>query len=297
MFTSRCHGTRVVEGRRGSGYSGDDGALARYLRDVKRHPLLTREEEVHYAREVQKGSEAAKETLVNSNLRFVVNVARQYQHRGIPLVDLISEGNIGLIKAVEKFDPERGYHFTTYAVWWIKQSILKALESTSRTIRLPAHVASVLERIGWAHNELRAASGQDPTVDNIAAFLDLPAQRVADLLQVSRETLSFEAPVFADGDSVELGDSVSDARTTSPEEAALARALADDINALLETLPSRESDILQSRYGLNGRRALTLTELGRRYQLTKERIRQIEKRALQRLQVSLRLRTLEGYLD
>lgn len=274
----------------------EDGALARYLADLKRHPLLTREEERRYARAARAGDEMAKEKLINSNLRFVVNIARQYQHRGIPLADLISEGNIGLLKAAEKFDPERGYHFTTYAVWWIRQAILKALEASSRTIRLPAHAAGIVERIGWARTELRGRLSREPSVDEVAEFLDLAPQRVAELLSVSRELLSIEAPAFDDGTAAQIGDSVRD-RASSPEEEAMAGVLKADINYVLGSLSERESDILQSRFGLNGRQRLTLTELGRRYRLTKERVRQIEKRALQQLQLSLNLRMLEGYLD
>lgn len=274
----------------------EDGALASYLADLKRHPLLTREEERRYARAARAGDEVAKERLINSNLRFVVNIARQYQHRGIPLADLISEGNIGLLKAAEKFDPERGYHFTTYAVWWIRQAILKALEASSRTIRLPAHAAGIVERIGWARTELRGRLSREPSVDEVAEFLDLAPQRVAELLSVSRELLSIEAPAFDDGNAAQIGDSVRD-RASSPEEEAMAGVLKADINHVLGNLSERESDILQSRFGLNGRQRLTLTELGRRYRLTKERVRQIEKRALQQLQLSLNLRMLEGYLD
>jgi len=274
----------------------EDGALASYLADLKRHPLLTREEETRYARATRAGDQVAKEKLINSNLRFVVNIARQYQHRGIPLADLVSEGNIGLLKAAEKFDPERGFHFTTYAVWWIRQAILKALEASSRTIRLPAHAAGIVERIGWARTELSERLSREPSVHEIATFLDLPPQRVTELLAVSRELLSFEAPAFDDGTAAQLGDAVRDPGRL-PEEEAMAGVLKADINHVLGSLSQRESDILQSRFGLNGRKRLTLTELGRRYRLTKERVRQIEKRALQQLQVSLRLRVLEGYLD
>ena len=274
----------------------EDGALASYLADLKRHPLLTREEETRYARAARAGDQVAKEKLINSNLRFVVNIARQYQHRGIPLADLVSEGNIGLLKAAEKFDPERGFHFTTYAVWWIRQAILKALEASSRTIRLPAHAAGIVERIGWARTELSERLSREPSVHEIATFLDLPPQRVTELLAVSRELLSFEAPAFDDGTAAQLGDAVRDPGRL-PEEEAMAGVLKADINHVLGSLSQREADILQSRFGLNGRKRLTLTELGRRYRLTKERVRQIEKRALQQLQVSLRLRVLEGYLD
>ena len=274
----------------------EDGALASYLADLKRHPLLTREEETRYARAARAGDQVAKEKLINSNLRFVVNIARQYQHRGIPLADLVSEGNIGLLKAAEKFDPERGFHFTTYAVWWIRQAILKSLEASSRTIRLPAHAAGIVERIGWARTELSERLSREPSVHEIAAFLDLPPQRVTELLAVSRELLSFEAPAFDDGTAAQLGDAVRDPGRL-PEEEAMAGVLKADINHVLDSLSQRESDILQSRFGLNGRKRLTLTELGRRYRLTKERVRQIEKRALQQLQVSLRVRVLEGYLD
>jgi RNA polymerase primary sigma factor len=275
----------------------DTTPLADYLNDLKRHPLLTREEEQRYARAARDGDEHAKEMLVNSNLRFVVNISRQYQNRGIPLSDLISEGNIGLLKAVDKFDPERGYHFTTYAVWWIRQSIMKALEAQSRSIRLPAHAASVVERIGWARSELRQRQRGEPTTDQIARFLDLPVQRVAELLSVSRDPLSLESPAFDEDVPAELGDSVRDQAGRSPEDEAMANVLKADINDVLGSLSRRESDIVQSRFGLNGRQRLTLNELGRRYRLTKERVRQIEKRALERLQVSLQARILHGYLE
>ena len=227
----------------------------------------------------------------------MVNISRQYQNRGIPLSDLVSEGNIGLLKAVEKFDPERGYHFTTYAVWWIRQSIMKALEAQSRSIRLPAHAASVVERIGWARSELRQRQRREPTTDQIARFLGLPVQRVADLMSVSRDPLSLESPAFDEDVPAELGDSVCDKAARSPEEEAMANVLKADINNVLGSLTRRESDIVQSRFGLNGRQRLTLNELGRRYRLTKERVRQIEKRALERLQVSLQARMLHGYLE
>lgn len=275
----------------------DTTPLADYLSDLKRHPLLTREEEQRCARAARDGDEQAKEKLVNSNLRFVVNISRQYQNRGIPLSDLVSEGNIGLLKAVEKFDPERGYHFTTYAVWWIRQSIMKALEAQSRSIRLPAHAASVVERIGWARSELRQRQRREPTTDQIARFLGLPVQRVADLMSVSRDPLSLESPAFDEDVPAELGDSVCDKAARSPEEEAMANVLKADINNVLGSLTRRESDIVQSRFGLNGRQRLTLNELGRRYRLTKERVRQIEKRALERLQVSLQARMLHGYLE
>ena len=275
----------------------DTTPLADYLSDLKRHPLLTREEEQRYARAARAGDEQAKEKLVNSNLRFVVNISRQYQNRGIPLSDLISEGNIGLLKAVEKFDPERGFHFTTYAVWWIRQSIMKALEAQSRPIRLPAHAASVVERIGWARSELRQRMRREPTTDQIALFLDLPERRVAELLSVSRDPLSLESPAFDEDVPAELGDSVRDKAARSPEEEAMANVLKADINDVLGSLSRRESDIVQSRFGLNGRQRLTLNELGRRYRLTKERVRQIEKRALERLQMSLQAQMLHGYLE
>ncbi len=275
----------------------DTTPLADYLSDLKRHPLLTREEEQRYARAARAGDEQAKEKLVNSNLRFVVNISRQYQNRGIPLSDLVSEGNIGLLKAVEKFDPERGFHFTTYAVWWIRQSIMKALEAQSRPIRLPAHAASVVERIGWARSELRQRLRREPTTDQIALFLDLPEKRVAELLSVSRDPLSLESPAFDEDVPAELGDSVRDKAGRSPEEEAMANVLKADINDVLGSLSRRESDIVQSRFGLNGRQRLTLNELGRRYRLTKERVRQIEKRALERLQMSLQAQMLHGYLE
>jgi RNA polymerase primary sigma factor len=257
--------------------SDEDNLLLLYLREINRIPLLTRSEEEKLAREAARGSRTAKEKLARANLRFVVNVAKRYQHRGLPLEDLISEGNIGLLHAIERYDVEKGYHFISYAVWWIRQAILTAISEKSRMIRLPAGRA----------NELIAA-------EQSSAPLNARAARLA---AVAREPLSLDAPIGAGDDASPFGETVEDRARPSQEDRVVEDALRDDIEAVLGTLARKEAEILRARFGLNGRRALSLRELGSRYKLTKERIRQIEKRAIRQLQKSDRSPHLRSYME
>lgn len=273
----------------------DENVLSIYLKEINRIPLLTREEENHYARRAAQGDQAAKDKLVNANLRFVVNVAKKYQNQGLPLADLISEGNIGLINAIERFDVEKGYHFISYAVWWIRQAILKAICEKSRMIRLPLNRANELVQIEKARKQLQADKNVEPEVSEIAHAVSMEEDHVNDLINISRDMVSLETPVYAEKDSSLLGDFIEDQGYTHPEEEVIESSLKKDINDVLETLSEKESDIIQHRFGLNGRTPLSLKEIGDRYNLTKERIRQIEKKALKRLQHPKRTQYLEAY--
>lgn len=274
----------------------DENVLSMYLQEINQIPLLTRDEEDNYARLAADGDKHAIDMLIRSNLRFVVNVAKKYQNQGLPLSDLISEGNIGLMNAIKRYDVERGYHFISYAVWWIRQAILKAICEKSRLIRLPLNRANELVQIEKAKKELQGEKGEDPDAEDIADVVDMDAGHVNDLIKISREHISLETPVYNEKDSSELGDFIEDSDYMSPEESAVEKALQEDINRTLETLSDKEADILQYRFGLNGRKPLSLKEIGDRYDLTKERIRQIEKKAIKRLQHPSRKRYLESYV-
>jgi RNA polymerase primary sigma factor len=233
--------------------------------------------------------------LINANLRFVVNVAKKYQNQGLPLSDLISEGNIGLMNAIERFDVDKGYHFISYAVWWIRQAILKAICEKSRMIRLPLNRANELVQIERARKELQTEKGEDPEMKEIAKAVNMDEEHVTDLLNISRDLISLETPVYAEKDSSILEDFIEDDGYTHPSEEVIEKSLRDDINSVLDTLTEKESEIIQYRFGLNGRNPLSLKEIGDRYNLTKERIRQIEKKAIKRLQHPSRSQYLEAY--
>lgn len=276
--------------------SNDSNVLSIYLKEINKVPLLSREEEDRYARAAAIGDKHAKDMLVKSNLRFVVNVAKRYQNQGMPLSDVISEGNIGLINAIERYDVDKGYHFISYAVWWIRQSILKAICEKSRLIRLPLNRANELVQIEKARKYVSAGLSEDGELAEIAKMLDMDASHVADLVNISRDLVSLETPVFDERDSSVLGDFVENGNYQAPEEFVIANGLRDDINGVLETLTEKEREVVQYRFGLNGRRAMSLKEIGDRFHLTKERIRQIEKAALKRLSVPGRAEVLEGYV-
>jgi RNA polymerase primary sigma factor len=274
----------------------DENVISIYLKEINRIPLLTREEEDKYARLAAKGDKHAKDMLVKSNLRFVVNVAKRYQNQGLPLADLISEGNIGLINAIERFDVDKGYHFISYAVWWIRQAILKAVCEKSRLIRLPLNRANELVQIEKARKTLEGGYSENGEVREIARLLEMDEEHVADLLNVARDLVSLETPVFDERDSSVVGDFVENDLYASPESVAIDNNLRDDINEALETLSEKEREVVQYRFGLNGRRAMSLKEIGDIFHLTKERIRQIEKNALKRLSHPTRSAVLNSYV-
>jgi RNA polymerase primary sigma factor len=275
----------------------NENVLSIYLKEINSIPLLTRKEEDTYARKAAEGDEKAKEMLIRANLRFVVNVAKKYQNQGLPLLDLINEGNIGLMNAIKKFDVNRGYHFISYAVWWIKQAILKAICEKSRMIRLPLNRANELVQIEKARKEILSATGSEPETDEIAGFLDMNKEHVESLLNISRDLVSLEAPVFNEKESTLLGEFVEDSDYKSPDEMIIERSLKEDINNVLQTLTEKEAEIIRYRFGLNGNIPMSLKEVGDRFHLTKERIRQIEKKALKRLQHPSRSQFLESYIS
>jgi RNA polymerase primary sigma factor len=274
----------------------DENTLSIYLREINKIPLLSREEEDAVARNAAKGDKAAQDKLVKANLRFVVNVAKKYQGQGLPLQDLISEGNIGLLNAIKRYDVDKGYHFISYAVWWIRQAILKAICEKSRMIRLPLNRANELVQIEKARKLIHDEGSADGEIREIARLLDMGASHVEDIINISRDPVSLESPVYADKDSSLLGDFIEDEGYQSPDQYVVDMALHSDIEAILDTLNHKEADIIRCRYGLGNRTPMSLKEIGDRFNLTKERIRQIEKKALKRLQHPSRKRFLESYV-
>jgi RNA polymerase primary sigma factor len=274
----------------------DVSSLSVYLREINKIPLLTRAEEIDLARRAAKGLQDAKDKLIKANLRFVVNVAKKYQNQGLTLSDLISEGNLGLITAVDKFDVEKGYHFISYAVWWIKQSILKAICEKSRMIRLPLNRANELLQIEKVKREIGSNKDGEADIDEIADFLDMDKSRINDLINASKEFVSLETPLSSDKDANTISDLMEDTKGADPEEILINNTLQDSIEEVLSTLTDKESNVIKFRFGLNGERPHSLKEIGDKYNLTKERIRQIEKKAISRLRHPIRSQKLQSYI-
>jgi RNA polymerase primary sigma factor len=274
----------------------DESTLSLYLKEINKIPLLTREQEDEISRKAVAGDKAAQAKLVEANLRFVVNVAKKYQNQGLPLDDIISEGNIGLMNAIERFDPDKGYHFISYAVWWIRQAILKAIYEKSRMIRLPLNRANELVQIEKTRKAMLTEMGEDPSDEEISRVTGIKIQDVTDLQAISRDLVSLESPVYDERDSSTLGDFVEDSAHQGPVEQALMTSLSEDIESILGTLTEKEADILRHRFGLGDRKPLSLKEIGDTYNLTKERIRQIEKKALDRLRHPSRSQYLQDYM-
>lgn len=279
-----------------SSFHADENILSMYLKEINRIPLLTREEEDNAAREAAKGNMRARDKLVNANLRFVVNVAKKYQGQGMPLLDLISEGNVGLLNAIERYDVSKGYHFISYAVWWIRQAILKAICEKSRPIRLPLNRANELVQIEKARKFITNDHSAEAEISEIADLLGMDKSHVADILNISREMVSMDNPLSSDRDSSVLGDFIEDKHYQSPDATVMNNALKEDIETVLDTLTEKEADIIRFRFGLGNRQPMSLKEVGDQFNLTKERIRQIEKKALKRLQHPARQRVLESYV-
>ncbi len=277
--------------------NNEENVLSIYLKEINSIPLLSRADEDKYARLAAKGNQEARDILVKSNLRFVVNVAKKYQNQGIPLSDLINEGNIGLMNAIEKYDVDRGYHFISYAVWWIKQSILKSIGEKSRMIRLPLNRAGELIQIERAKKELLTETGMDPELKVLAEAVNLDEEHVRDLINIAQDHISIDNPVKStEKESALLSDYIVDTKNPLPEEIVIDNSLKTEINKLLQTLSNKEADIIEQRFGLNGFTPLSLKEIGDRYNLTKERIRQIEKKAIDRLKHISRSQYLEAFI-
>lgn len=277
--------------------TNDETILAMYLKDINKIPLLTREEETALALKAKAGSKVAKDKIVSANLRFVVNVAKKYQNHGLDLLDLISEGNIGLLIAIDRFDVSKGYHFISYAVWWIRQTILKAVCEKSRAIRLPLNRANELVQIESARKMISGNKTDEQEFTEIAEMLGMEKSHVRDMINISREMISLDSQVVLNNnDNMSVSDFIEDERYENPDKAAIANAMRDDIDAVLGTLRPNEAKVLRLRYGLNGRAPMSLKEVGDKCNLTKERIRQIEKHAIVRMRHPKRMQQLESYI-
>ncbi|MDR2865492.1 MAG: RNA polymerase sigma factor RpoD/SigA [Spirochaetaceae bacterium] len=278
-----------------AGDSGED-VLSIYINEIRKIPLLTREEEEKYAQLAAAGDKKAFDTLVKSNLRFVINIAKRYKGNGLPLPDLISEGNIGLMSAVERYDVSRGYHFISYAVWWIRQAILKAICEKSRMIRFPMNRAGELVKIKRARKEIQDSLSRENEIKEVALMLDMDETLVSDLINMSREMISLDTPVFRGSDSSVLGETIEDDLFPTPYDFAEQKAMRADIESALSSLDKRDAAVIRCRYGLETGSKMLLREIGDRLHLQKERIRQIEKKALQSLQDTEHRRVLQSYV-
>ncbi len=280
-----------------SAMTNDENVLNMYLKEINKIPLLTREQETELAVKAAAGDKKAKETIVKANLRFVVNVAKKYQNQGLDLLDLISEGNIGLLTAIDRFDVSKGYHFISYAVWWIRQAILKAICEKSRAIRLPLNRVNELVKIEKARKVVGTNKSEEQEITEIGAMLGMETSHVREMLNLSKEMVSLDMQVPGDGAQKRtLGDFLEDNTVPSPDEQAMNTAMKEELNSVLKTLRPNEEKVLRLRYGLNGEKPMSLKEVGDVCNLTKERIRQIEKRALVRMQHPVRLTRLEAYV-
>src|SRR3954471_13570573 len=266
---------------------GERSNLQLYLQEIGKTALLTIEEEITLARRIRRGDKAARDHMISANLRLVVKIAMDYKDFGLPLLDLISEGNIGLSKAVERFDPRKGGKLSTYAAWWIKQSIKRALANQSKTIRLPVHLVDKISKMRRTAMKLTEELGREPTDEELAIELQIPTSKVAHLKSVSVRPASLDAPIGEDGDSGTFGEIVGDDNAVSPFEGLREKNLNSDLHALVESLDEREAEIIKLRFGLEGRDELTLEEVGKKFHVTRERIRQLEYIALSKMRKAM----------
>lgn len=270
--------------------------VRQYLREIGRVPLLGAEEEVELAKQYEKANKRAKDKLTESNLRLVVSIAKKYIGRGLSLLDLIQEGNQGLIRAVEKYDWRKGFKFSTYATWWIRQAITRAIADQARTIRIPVHMVETINKLYRTSRRLMQELGREPTPEEIGEELELDPDRVREIFKIAQETTSLEAPVGEDQESF-LGDFIPDETQLSPVDQASKQLLKNHLDEVLATLSEREAKVLKLRFGLEGNKQMTLEEVGRVFGVTRERIRQIEAKALRKLKHPSRRKKLQDYLD
>lgn len=273
-----------------------DDPVRMYLKEIGKVPLLSADEEVTLARSMEEGDQEAKKKLAEANLRLVVSIAKRYVGRGMLFLDLIQEGNLGLIKAVEKFDYTKGYKFSTYATWWIRQAITRAIADQARTIRIPVHMVETINKLIRVSRQLLQELGRDPSPEEIADELDMPVDKVREILKISQEPVSLETPIGEEEDS-HLGDFIQDENVPVPADAAAFTLLKEQLVDVLDTLTDREQKVLRLRFGLDDGRARTLEEVGKEFNVTRERIRQIEAKALRKLRHPSRSRKLKDYLE
>ena len=275
---------------------GLEDPVRMYLKEIGKVPLLSAEEEIEYAQRMEEGDEEAKKRLAEANLRLVVSIAKRYVGRGMQFLDLIQEGNLGLIKAVEKFDYRKGYKFSTYATWWIRQAITRAIADQARTIRIPVHMVETINKLVRVQRQLLQELGREPSPEEIAETMDIPVERVREIQKISQEPVSLETPIGEEEDS-HLGDFIQDYNVPVPAEAAASTLLKEQLVEVLGTLTDREQKVLRLRFGMDDGRARTLEEVGKEFNVTRERIRQIEAKALRKLRHPSRSRKLKDYLD
>ncbi|MBS3977304.1 MAG: RNA polymerase sigma factor RpoD [Syntrophomonadaceae bacterium] len=275
---------------------GIDDPVRMYLKEIGRVPLLTADEEVDLAKRMEQGDEEAKRRLAEANLRLVVSIAKRYVGRGMLFLDLIQEGNLGLIKAVEKFDYRKGYKFSTYATWWIRQAITRAIADQARTIRIPVHMVETINKLIRVSRQLLQELGREPVPEEIAKEMDIPVERVREIMKIAQEPVSLETPIGEEEDS-HLGDFIEDQDAPAPAEAASFMLLREQLQEVLDTLTPREEKVLRLRFGLDDGRSRTLEEVGQEFGVTRERIRQIEAKALRKLRHPSRSKKLKDYLE
>ena len=272
-----------------------DDPVRMYLKDIGKIPLLTPEREKYLAEQIAVGSKSAKDELIEANLRLVVSIAKRHVGKGMYFLDLIQEGNLGLIKAVEKFDYSKGYKFSTYATWWIRQAITRAIADQARTIRIPVHMVETIHKVSRIARQLLQEFGREPTTDEIAEKLGITAEKVREIMKIAQDPVSLETPIGEEEDS-HLGDFVEDNESPAPSDSASYSLLREQLCNILHTLTPREEQVIKLRFGLEDGRPRTLEEVGRKFQITRERIRQIEAKALRKLRHPSRSKTLKDYL-
>jgi len=273
-----------------------DDSIRMYLKEIGRMPLLSAQEEVSLAQRIRQGDEEAKRRMAEANLRLVVSIARRYVGRGMHLLDLVQEGNMGLMKAVEKFDPTKGFKFSTYATWWVRQAITRAIADQARTIRIPVHMIESINKLARVTRELVQEIGREPTPEEISEAMDIPVDKIRDMMKISLDPVSLETPAGEENDS-KLGDFIEDKAAPATDDAAALKMLKLQLEGALDSLTEREGSVLRLRFGLDDGYARTLEEVGRDFGVTRERIRQIEAKALRKLRHPSRSKTLIDYLE